>query len=390
MSEDRFQIGDYYLSRHKNSPIWKATWYDSHARQTKRISLGAEDLQEAKFRLAEFVTKNVVIKNQAPADIALATILVRYWNCHAKNLPSHEAANYGLGRWTEFWGDATVADLTVPRQKEFMAWLKIKGFSNSYVSRVMAVGRAAIRMAWKHGEITSVPFIIDERDRSDAKQYRRLDKEEMRLFLATIQRWPHLYAYTIIALNTLARPEAILDLAPAQVRLDDRHIHLNPKGRKQTKKYRPIVPITDTLLPFVQRRDVTKFVNWHGAPIDSIKKGFKTVIRAAGLPDEISPYSLRHTMAVELRKRSVPAWEVEGLLGHRRPGVTETYAEYSPDYLSKGREAIDNYFKDLGVSLPVPEMLRVSAACQPQKTEEPKEGVFAKVVKGLDGGRDRD
>ncbi|MER8809244.1 tyrosine-type recombinase/integrase [Mesorhizobium australicum] len=379
MPEDRFQIGDYYLSRHKNSPIWKASWYDGNARQTKRVSLGTENLQEAKVRLAEFVTKNAAIKNVAPADMPLATILVRYWECHAKNQPSQEAANYCLARWMEFWDDATVADLTIPRQNGFMTWLKGKGFSNSYVSRIMAIGRAAIRMAWKHGEITSVPFIIDERDRSDAKEYRRFDKEEMQLFLKTVQRWPHLFAYTVIALNTLARPEAILDLAPEQVRLDDRHIHLNPKGRKQTKKYRPIVPLTDTLLPFLQRRDVARFVNWHGEPVDSIKKGFKTVIRAAGLPDEISPYSLRHTMAVELRKRSVPAWEVEGLLGHRRPGVTEKYAEYSPDYLSKAREAIDDYFADLGVSLPVPKMLRVSVACQPQKTAEPEDDVLPRL-----------
>lgn len=68
-----------------------------------------------------------------------------------------------------------------------------------------------------------------------------------------------------------------------RVDLDDLRINLNPKGRKQTKKYRPIVPLTDTLLPFVQKRDVKRFVNWHGAPIGDIKKGFKAVVRAAGL-----------------------------------------------------------------------------------------------------------
>ncbi|TIN42029.1 MAG: hypothetical protein E5Y32_21155 [Mesorhizobium sp.] len=76
-------------------------------------------------------------------------------------------------------------------------------------------------------------------------------------------------------------------------------------------------------------------------------------------------------MAIELRMRGVPAWEVEGLLGHRRPGVTETSAEFAPDYLSKGREAIDAYFTDLGVSLPVPEGLCVSLACHSNGDEIP-------------------
>ncbi len=47
------------------------------------------------------------------------------------------------------------------------------------------------------------------------------------------------------------------------------------------------------------------------------------------------------------------------------------YAVYSPDYRSKGREAIDAYFADLGVSLPVPKGLCVSVACQPLETEKP-------------------
>lgn len=38
----------------------------------------------------------------------------------------------------------------------------------------------------------------------------------MKTLLTKVQEWPHLYAYVVIALNTLARPDAILDLAPAQ------------------------------------------------------------------------------------------------------------------------------------------------------------------------------
>lgn len=363
MSETRFQIGDYYLSQHRNSPIWKATWYDANTRQTKRASLGTENFWEAQIRLAEFVTRHAQMQDQQPAAMTLATVFVRYWHGHSKGQRSQEAARYALALWTEHWGDASIADLTIQRQEQFIAWLKGRDLSNSYVSRILAIGRAAVRRAWKRGEITSAPFIIDVTDRSDKREAYRLNKDEMRQLLTTATRWPHLYVYCVIGLNTLARPEAILDLAPVQVKVADNLIHLNPKGRRQTKKYRPIVPITDTLRPFLAREDVVRFVNWHGNPIKRINKGFKTVVKAAGLPLEITPYSLRHTMAVELRKRGVPAWEVEGLLGHRRPGVTETYAEFAPDYLSKGREAIDAYFSDLGAPLLVPERLRVSVAC---------------------------
>jgi integrase len=89
------------------------------------------------------------------------------------------------------------------------------------------------------------------------------------------------------------------------------------------------VAITDRLLPFLERRDVGRILNWHGNPIASVKKGFKTAVEAAGLSDEKTPYSLRHKM--ELRRRGVPTWEFSGLLGHRIPGVTEVYAQFDPN-----------------------------------------------------------
>ncbi|MGB8313154.1 MAG: hypothetical protein WCE69_01560, partial [Aestuariivirga sp.] len=51
-----------------------------------------------------------------------------------------------------------------------------------------------------------------------------------------------------IALNTWARPEAILDLSVrAQVDFEHSLIDLNPPSRKQTKKRRPIIRLTENL-----------------------------------------------------------------------------------------------------------------------------------------------
>jgi integrase len=113
------------------------------------------------------------------------------------------------------------------------------------------------------------------------------------------------------------------------------------------------MPITDTLLPFVVDRQVARFVTWHDKPIKSVKGTVAKAVKKAVLSADVTPYSLRHTMAAELRGRGVPAWEVEGLVVHRRPGVTESYAVFSPDYLSEGRAAIDRYFADLDMELPV-------------------------------------
>ena len=83
--------------------------------------------------------------------------------------------------------------------------------------------------------------------------------------------------------------------------------------------------------------------------IRSIKTTFRKTVAKAGLEDDVTPYTIRHTMATELRKRGVPPWEVSGLLGHKSAGyaTTEIYAKFDPDYLGKAVAAIDAYFGDL-------------------------------------------
>jgi len=73
------------------------------------------------------------------------------------------------------------------------------------------------------------------------------------------------------------------------------------------------------------------------------------VIIKAGNFNTASRVCGRQTMAVELRKRGVPPWEVQGILGHKSGGyrTTEICAKYDPDYLSKSAQAIDDYMNEV-------------------------------------------
>ena len=388
------EAGSYYLSKRPRSPFYHATWFDSDSRQTRRVSLGTEDLREAEIRLAEFVSKHARMQDEAPTETAIATVLTRYWHGHVSKIDSqgrlvqiasHVQAKHGAALWNEYWGEAVVSDLKIARQEAFVEWLKDRGYKNSYVSRVLSVGRAALNWCRKRQEITEAPFIIDVPDRSDEKEPYRLSIDEMRTLLRTSRKWPHLHVFCMIALNTLARPEAVLDLRPSQVDLDIGRVSLNPKGRPQTKKRRPIVPLTDTLRPYVTDRSVARFVNWHGKPIASVKGSFVTMIEEAGLSKEITPYSLRHTMAKMLRTKGVAPWEVQGMLGHRMPGPTETYAEFDPDYCIASRKAIDAYFAELGAEFAQTadfEAVCVPLASHSPKTEKSAEADFAMYSMG--------
>lgn len=340
--EKQFRIGRYRLKRLGTK--WYIYWYDASQGKTRRRSTGETDFRVAQQRLAEFSVLNEQVRDRKPADMPVSTVLVRYYEMHAKGLRSEETTRYALRKWADFFSGCSVADLTPAKQQQFVAALKAKKYKNDYINRILTAGRAALNRSFQNQEIESVPFI--KLLPSGQPRERILTMQESSALFDNA-REPHLMMYLMIAFNTLARPEAILDLTPFQVDFDARLISLNPEGREQTKKHRPTLPITSTLLPWLRQRDASYYVHWHGRKIKSLKTAWRNLRDRAGLSHDVVPYTIRHTMATELRKRGVPPWEVSGFLGHRTERTTERYAKYAPDYLGHAVDAIDGYFEEL-------------------------------------------
>lgn len=238
----------------------------------------------------------------------------------------------------------TVAELTPERQEQFVETLRDRGLSEAYISRILSPGRAALTRAYKRGELRSAPFIMDVK-RPPAQERYILSQDEARALVEASDG--HLTTFLMLAFGTLARPGAILELTCFGVDLDRRRIDFNPPGRVQTKKRRPVVPIGEQLHRYLTgiEREAGQVVSYAGRKVESIKTGFRRARARAGLPFSVSPYCIRHTMAVWLREQGIPEWECAGILGHRLPGyrTTEIYAKYRPDYLSGAAEAIDQF-----------------------------------------------
>jgi site-specific recombinase XerC len=137
--------------------------------------------------------------------------------------------------------------------------------------------------------------------------------------------------FLLLACCTLARPEAILDLTVFQRDREAGTIDLNPAGRRQTRKYRPVVLEAATLTPWLDQAKTDHFVAWHGRPLNSIKTAWRRLRANAELDAEVQPYSIRHTMAREMRRRRVPLEQRQTYLGHLPRGSARTTAIYAPD-----------------------------------------------------------
>jgi len=391
--------GDWYIVE-RAGKLYRAK-YDPVISDERRYSLGTSDLEEAKRKLAELVAAEYRPQQAAPSAVKLASVLVYYWDEHASNIVSAKQAKIELRFWAEWWGEATVDEVRLDRQKRFVEHLRGLGKSDGYISRIMATGRAALKHAYKHSYIASAPYVMDvegaEEKRSKDPKGRPLSVEEVARLLDNIPAdSEHLWRFCVLMLCTMARPDAVLDLTSAQVNREFGYINLLPKGRKQTRKRRGIVPICDTLRPWLDkwgngplpyvaytkskdpsapraRSDAPKTVA--AKPVSSVKVGWRA-LRArvwpadlSGLPEaetpaevrrrrlltseegvKVQPYSFRHTLGRALRRRRVPGDEISIMLGHlvvTENQTTGIYSPHDPDYCLTAKAALDDYLREV-------------------------------------------
>jgi integrase len=131
------------------------------------------------------------------------------------------------------------------------------------------------------------------------------------------------------------------------------------EGQSETRKRQPPVPIPPRLLAHLRRwesKGVTGeyLIEWNRQPVKSVKTAFKTAVRLAGLPGQISPHTLRHTAATWLMQAGVDKWEAAGFLGMTVATLDRVYGHHHPDHLRSAARAIGYHRRQsLAVSLAV-------------------------------------
>src|SRR3546814_488541 len=114
--------------------------------------------------------------------------------------------------------------------------------------------RGSLTFAWREELIESAPFVKDVETKDKAKPRDvTYSMEQVAALLEAAWGRPerrHVFLYTLIALSTCGRSEAILDLHDHQI--DRGLIYFLDPDRDQTSKRRSIVPIAPTLAPWLE------------------------------------------------------------------------------------------------------------------------------------------
>lgn len=136
-----------------------------------------------------------------------------------------------------------------------------------------------------------------------------------------------------ISVATWCRPDAAHDFSTAPDRAqwiaNARVLRLNPKGRKQTKKYRPALPVPHQ---FARLLDAREAGYWVG--VASVRKAFEAMLDELGLPRdrETGLKLIRRSVSQLARPRiGEERWrQGQIMLGHQKASTSDIYALFDP------------------------------------------------------------
>ena len=407
-----YQRGPFWLDLERGkdgvpkSDRWYIWWYDADAGRQKRRSTSTSDVRVACDKLDEHY-----LAQHRPTDddldtYGVADAMADYWLEHAQHIASKDAKRAQLKLFNRFreieqaagrmpvplmpvqvddamldrfrlWG---VADPIVARKKDENGnWVagKSRKRSASTVEESVITLKAALNHAFKSRRTRYVPPIQHKtRDQITPERTYRLSIDAIGELLDYSLNGAGKYAghgerllplrrYIIAGICTLARPDAIFDMSVhydrEQWMQNERRFALNPAGRIQTKKVRPVVPVVDLLHAWLQQTD-DWFVCGERTRYDekqkidvttqygvrSIRSGWDTAREHLGIPAGWGPKLIRHSMATILANRGVDMIQLEMALGHRVIGkTTSRYARFNPEYLATVRDGIDDVVADL-------------------------------------------
>lgn len=163
----------------------------------------------------------------------------------------------------------------------------------------------------------------------------------------------HIARFVLLGLYTGTRAAAIAAASwvpgegRAWIDLDAGIFYRRADGTRETAKRQPPAPIPPRLLAHLRRwRRLDErigqehVVEWHGKPVASVKTGFARAVDLAGLSDDVTPHTLRHTAVTWLLRAGVPIWETAGFVGMSPEMVAKVYGHHSPDHLANAARRI--------------------------------------------------
>jgi integrase len=325
-------------------------WTDG--RRSKRVSTGASDMIGAKAFLAQWLLAEQSVA--VAVDRTVSQCWSAYYERHVLiNSVSARTAEMSWKNLRPYFGDRYVSAINDAAVETYVSRRRVgqigRPSKDGTIRRELVAMRACLSWCADRKRKLLDPALLPMFDlpKDSAPRDRWLRTEELQqLFSEAAKNRPggrlsRVERFLWLALETAGRASAVQELTWGRVDFETRVIDLNVPGRAVTKKRRAVVPISDTLLPVLERAFAERVSNY---VLDDDSGAYHAVVwlaQRAGVP-RVTPHVLRHTAATQMARRGVPLWLVAKVLGNSLLMVEKVYAKHCPEDMIPGVNMISN------------------------------------------------
>lgn len=330
----------YGLWKHPDNGRWYVTWTEAGGR-SRRASTGEKDRREAEKFRAAFVLEHDRPAEAKPDQIAIATVLDNYWDRHAKGLASAEAIEIRIRHLKRFFGTSKVEAVNARTSERYKAQCLAEGLAIGTINLHRTVLRAALKQAVRWGDLMAAPFVPSDREPPSRPEF--LTRKQVAAMLRAARHdYPHVATFVLLAIYTGARRGAILQLTWDRVDLKAGTVDFRLPGVVHARKRRALTALPARVVARLRRLRRTAtgkhVVQFNGKPIASIRRAFRLVAKAAGVP-HATPHTLKHT-AVTWALRVASPWIVSGMTATSMRTLSSVYGKHLQTDLRAAAEAV--------------------------------------------------
>ena len=360
------------------TPFLQIVWYDDTAGRLRYRSTGTEDGPTAEKELDALYLErergqSICQACGRPFEGATGFPVVQAINDYLitrKLKPSYESIRPRLAHFLDFLEDTRRDELLCDQVDEqmieaFRAWSTKQpvylGNDKTPRQRALATTEGTVRQLAaainaahaRHDNLFGAKFkALSATEVSETPTYRSSVAELAAMFSYCLHPQPPkgevwsedmidrhrmwraaLLRFLQISVATWCRPDAAHDFSTAPDRAqwvaNARVLRLNPKGRRQTKKYRPALPVP---YQFARLLDAHTPGYWVG--VSSVRKAFEAMLNEMGLPRdrETGLKLIRRSVSQLARPRIGEERWTQGqmMLGHQKASTSDIYALFDP------------------------------------------------------------
>lgn len=274
---------------------------------------------------------------------------------------SPERDTYSCKRLYPWFSGMKLTEIGATEISGYIATRRTAGAAPATINREIGLLSAALNYAkLELGWTVAENPVAGRRLKTPQGRTRWLSYEQAQMLLDTVKankRTDHIYDFILLALNTGMRSGEILGLEWERVSLQHQTIRLEATHTKNAKPR--LIPMNNdaraAILSRARFRAANRpdspwvFCNRYGQRIKSIKRGFASACKRAGISN-FRVHDLRHTCGSWMVNAGVPLPEIRDLLGHSTVQMTEQYAHLAPENVTAAVRRIEGVSSHSGHS----------------------------------------